>query len=149
MAVTPSAVIPNKDFEPLDLDFHETENNLVNNGHTIEQEYEPGSKLVWEGVNYELLQFHFHTLSEHTVCGDRGVMEMHAVFRNELTRATWWSLVSFFESAARTRFWRSLITSCQRMEGDQVKDDDEINLAHGLEIITLCYTYPGSLITPP
>src|SRR5262245_6905737 len=70
---------------PVELDLHATEINLVNNGHTIEQEYQPGSALTFEGVVYELKQFHFHTLSEHAINGERGVMELHVVFANAAT----------------------------------------------------------------
>ena len=42
--------------------------DLINNGHTIEQHYEDtGSSIAFEGAEYELTQFHFHTLSEHTI----------------------------------------------------------------------------------
>lgn len=148
MAVTSSAVIPDKDLEPPDLDLHENEINLVNNGHTIEQEYEPGNKLVWEGVDYELLQFHFHTLSEHTVHGDSGVMEMHAVFRDELT-GNLVVIVQLFRIGRENTFLAEFDDELPEIEGDHGKDDDEINLADALENTTLYYTYPGSLTTPP
>ena len=64
----------------LPLRLHETPLDLTNNGHTIEEEYEPGSSLTVNGVVYGLSQFHFHTLSEHTVTGRHAAMELHAVF---------------------------------------------------------------------
>ena len=36
--------------------------SLINNGHTIEEEYQPGSSLIVDGVRYDLAQFHFHAL---------------------------------------------------------------------------------------
>jgi carbonic anhydrase len=33
----------------------------------------------------QLLQFHFHTFSEHTIKSERGAMELHAVFKDENT----------------------------------------------------------------
>src|SRR5262245_48495506 len=73
-------IVVDRQLAPLQLDLHETPLALTNNGHTIEQEYEPGSTLTLDGLVYELTQFHFHTLSEHTVAGHHGVMELHAVF---------------------------------------------------------------------
>ena len=64
----------------LQLLLHETPLVLTNNGHTIEAEYEPGSSLIVNGVVYGLSQFHFHSLSEHTVAGRQAAMELHAVF---------------------------------------------------------------------
>ena len=53
--------------------------DMFNNGHTIEQHYEEtGSSISFDGVEYELQQFHFHTLSEHTVRNQHDVMKMHA-----------------------------------------------------------------------
>ena len=54
--------------------------DLFNNRHTIEQRYEDGvSRIFFDGIWYDLKQFHFHTLSEHAVQSEHGVMEMHAV----------------------------------------------------------------------
>ena len=36
--------------------------------------------LTVNGVVYGLSQFHFHTLSEHTVASRHAAMELHAVF---------------------------------------------------------------------
>jgi len=73
-------VVFDRHLAPLQLLLHETPLALTNNGHTIEQEYEPGSSLTVNGVVYGLSQFHFHSLSEHTVAGQHAAMELHAVF---------------------------------------------------------------------
>ena len=138
----------NKDLKPLILDLHENEINLMNNGHTIEQEYEPGSTLFWEGVEYELLQFHFHTFSEHVVKRKRGIMEMHAVFRDEVTG----NLVvigQLFKIGRKSKFLANFSDKLPEMKGDHVADRSEINLADGLRNTKHYYTYQGSLTTPP
>jgi carbonic anhydrase len=40
---------------------------VVNNGHTIQANYVPGSNISIDGEQYALLQFHFHTPSEHQI----------------------------------------------------------------------------------
>jgi carbonic anhydrase len=55
---------------------------LFNNGHTIQANYDPGSSLTLNGVRYDLLQFHFHTASEHAIGGKHEPMEIHFVHRN-------------------------------------------------------------------
>ena len=55
---------------------------IVNNGHTVQVTYTPGSTLTIAGKAYELLQLHFHAPSEHTVAGSRAPMEAHFVHRN-------------------------------------------------------------------
>jgi carbonic anhydrase len=65
-------VVADHHLHALEVELHETPLALINNGHTIEEEYEPGSSLLVDRVPYTLSQFHFHTLSEHTLRGRHG-----------------------------------------------------------------------------
>lgn len=56
---------------------------VVDNGHTIEVVYQPGSTVSIDGEEYELLQFHFHTPSEHTINNEASAMEAHFVHQNK------------------------------------------------------------------
>ncbi len=133
---------------PLDLDLHETEINLINNGHTIEQEYEPGSTLTFEGVVYELKEFHFHTLSEHVIFGKRGVMELHAVFRNAET-GNLAVIGQLYELGKENKFLASFDQMLPRKKGDHTSAMTEINVEDGFKNTKGYYTYPGSRTTPP
>ncbi|MCG8556618.1 MAG: carbonic anhydrase family protein [Proteobacteria bacterium] len=55
---------------------------IVNNGHTIVINVEEGSHIEVGGSVYELIQFHFHALSEHTIDGQHSPMEVHFVHAN-------------------------------------------------------------------
>jgi carbonic anhydrase len=55
--------------------------DIVNNGHTIQANYDSGSSIDVEGKRFNLLQFHFHGPSEHTVDGEHAKMEMHLVHK--------------------------------------------------------------------
>ncbi|UCD25222.1 MAG: carbonic anhydrase family protein, partial [Gemmatimonadota bacterium] len=57
--------------------------DLLDNGHTIQITYDAGSTIEADGVIYELVQFHFHAPSEHTVEGQHYPMEMHFVHQAE------------------------------------------------------------------
>lgn len=57
--------------------------SVVNNGHTVQYNYDPGSFLTVGGKRYEVLQFHFHASSEHTVYGMRYPLEAHIVHKAE------------------------------------------------------------------
>ena len=57
--------------------------NIRNTGHTIEVAYPEGSRIYIDGTAYQLLQFHFHAPSEHTVAGKPFDMEMHLVHKSE------------------------------------------------------------------
>lgn len=62
------------------IDYESSVGSIFNNGHTIEVEIEEGLNILkLGGVEYELVQFHFHTPSEHTLKGRGYDMEMHLV----------------------------------------------------------------------
>jgi carbonic anhydrase len=67
------------DLPDLSPSYHETSVSIVNNGHTLEFEYEPGSKVAVGSAEYALKQFHFHAHSEHSIDGQFAPMEMHMV----------------------------------------------------------------------
>ena len=65
----------------LSLEYGETHGAIFNNGHTIEVETEGENVLRLDESEYRLVQFHFHTPSEHTAAGRGYDMEMHLVHR--------------------------------------------------------------------
>ncbi len=65
----------------LDEDRH-TIAKVFDNGHSIKVVPEGGGKITIDGVDYKLLQFHFHGRSENTVNGVQYDLEMHMVHQN-------------------------------------------------------------------
>lgn len=140
---------PSPRLKPLDLRIFDSEIALINNGHVIEQEYHNGSTLTLDGVDYELLQFHFHTLTEHTIDGDRGRMELHAVFR-DMSSGNLAVVGKIYQRGPRDRFLRELVAAgLPRKGGDHTEAHVEINLEDALGDTSEYYTYVGSLTTPP
>jgi carbonic anhydrase len=143
-------IVVDRRLAPLRLQLHETPLALMNNGHTIEQEYEPGSTLAHDGVIYDLTQFHFHTLSEHTVAGRHGVMELHAVFADPESDKK--AVVGMLYVIGQTnRFLSALLANgLPKKSGDEVAvPSAHTNVADALTNTARYYTYPGSLTTPP
>jgi carbonic anhydrase len=64
------------------VNYQPTAVNIVNNGHSIMVSADPGSSIQIHGKTYNLLQFHFHALSEHTVGGNYYDMEGHFVHQS-------------------------------------------------------------------
>lgn len=60
-----------------------TELQAYNPGHYIRYEVEPGSTMTWGDDTYNLVQFHFHGLSEHTFSGTHLAVEIHFVHERE------------------------------------------------------------------
>jgi carbonic anhydrase len=132
----------------LHLDLHATAIDLTNKGHTIEETYAAGSTITVDGVVYDLLQFHFHTLSEHVLRGERGVMELHAVFKN----ASSGDLVvigQLYKIGRKNRFLAKFDQLLPVHKGDHSTSSDLINVRDAFRGINHYYTYPGSLTTPP
>src|SRR5436190_6276406 len=143
-------VVFDRHLGPLPLRLNETPLALTNNGHTIEEEYEPGSSLTVNGVVYGLTQFHFHTLSEHTVAGRHTAMELHAVFADPASDKK--AVVGqLFVIGKTNRFIAELLThGLPAKSGDEVSVPSQmINVAGGITNTSQYYTYPGSLTTPP
>ena len=143
-------IVFDRHLAPLQLLLHETPLALTNNGHTIEQEYEPGSSLTVNGVVYGLSQFHFHSLSEHTVAGQHAAMELHAVFADP-TSDNKAVVGQLFVIGKANRFIADLLShGLPAKSGDDVNVHSQlINVADALTSTSRYYTYAGSLTTPP
>ena len=122
--------------------------NIHNTGHTIEVAYPSGSWIEVDGTRYQLLQFHFHAPSEHTVGGQPFDMEMHLVHKSEAgTLAVVGVLIeSGLDNVGFTSIWHQLPSvpgESQRIEGLIF---NAIDLLPGTRNT---YRYDGSLTTPP
>lgn len=62
-------------------DVHTTA-DVVDNGHAIQVNVKNGGKLILDGQEYTLVQFHFHGHSEHTIDGKQYALEGHLVHKS-------------------------------------------------------------------
>jgi carbonic anhydrase len=123
--------------------------HLINNGHTIEQTYPPGSTLVLDGRTYSLIQFHFHLPSEHTSSGQHHAMELHLVHADENSQlAVLGIFLELAESGNRqiTELWKYLPKT---PEESPARADVPVNAALLLPQNLTGFRYTGSLTTPP
>ena len=130
------------------MNYQPTILTIRNNGHTIEVAYPKGSWLKVDDVHYQLLQFHFHAPSEHTVAGKSFDMEMHLVHASEDgTLAVVGALIeSGQENAAFNPVWTHLPSTpghAQRVPSVTFNADELLPSARH------AYRYEGSLTTPP
>ncbi|MDI2145057.1 carbonic anhydrase [Pseudomonas sp. ITA] len=67
---------------PLVLHYQAGGKTMVNDGHTVQVGYAPGSTLQVDGISFELKQFHFHAPSENLIEGKSYPLEGHLVHIN-------------------------------------------------------------------
>jgi carbonic anhydrase len=134
---------------PLNVTTKEATFRLSNTGYTVNATPTAESgELTITGKPFALAQFHFHTLSEHTVKGKRGVMELHAVFQNSPQNLAVIGLLYTIGQA--NPFLQRLLDA-----GLPPKTSSEPVTVRGVDVkaaftsLASYYTYAGSLTTPP
>ena len=122
--------------------------NLVNNGHTIQQNCDAGSVLKVGEASYDLLQFHFHSASEHTVDGHRFALEMHLVHANEAGELAVVGVL--FDEGDSNEFLAGFFGELPAKEGaTTVNPATSLNPIDVLPEDRSHFVYDGSLTTPP
>lgn len=124
--------------------------NLLNNGHTVQVPYAPGSYLVLEGERYDLRQFHFHSPSEHAIDSQSQVAELHLVHQNEAGElAVVAVLMRADDTQATDRDYTDVSENLPMQAGDKVRTEKWIDATALLPEQMTTYRYSGSLTTPP
>ena len=67
---------------PLQFNYKGKGTTIVNNGHTVQINVEPGSWIHADDEDFQLVQFHFHSPSEHQLNGELFPLEGHFVHQN-------------------------------------------------------------------
>lgn len=120
---------------------------VVNNGHTFQCDAAPGAGGMTIGEeSYALLQFHFHTPSEHALAGKRTAMEAHFVHRHASGRL---AVVGVLMVAGKAHpGFAAVMATAPKTEGgaDLAKPVDPTTF---LPKARRFYRYEGSLTTPP
>jgi carbonic anhydrase len=135
------------DIADAELSYAPSALNILHNGHTVQVNYDKGSYLTLNGTRYELLQFHFHTPSEHAMNGELAGMEIHFVHRSMESEGMLGVLVyeSEEDNPAFTAVWENLPTH----EREEQTFAATINAADMVPGDHRVYQYMGSLTTPP
>jgi carbonic anhydrase len=132
---------------PLKIAWAKNADTIVNNGHTIQLNFEQGSTLTVGKNSYALLQFHFHHPSEHLIGGKSFPMEAHFVHRNFAGNL---AVVGALMTAGRTNAaFGKIVATMPAHEGTPVNAAAGIDPNKLLPALRGYYRYSGSLTTPP
>jgi carbonic anhydrase len=131
---------------PLQIAWPKKPNMIVNNGHTIQVNADPGNTLTVGKDKYDLLQYHFHHPSEHLIGGKNFPMEVHFVHRNAAGNL---AVVGALMTAGRANAaFNKIVAAMPAKEGPAIKmtaaDPNQM-----LPAKRSYYQYSGSLTTPP
>ncbi len=148
-----SGVGTEEDGQSIDFDYQATPLVVKNNGHTIQVDYSAGSSMSIGGDTYKLLQFHFHTPSEHTVMGEPYPMEGHLVHARGEGDALELAVVGFLieegdHNDALQSIWNVMPATEGKVEAESVMIDAS-DLLPDDDAGEEYYAYAGSLTTPP
>ena len=121
--------------------------NIVNNGHAIQVNYDPGSYIELNGTRYDLQQFHFHAPSEHEIDGRRAAAELHLVNQSADGRLAVVGVL--IDTGAGNPAFAPILDHLPAMPGPVRRFDTRISAAGLLPATRTTYRYRGSLTTPP
>ena len=136
------------DLSPLLFNYKPSPLKIIDNGHTIQVNYAPGSVLSWEGKRYELVQFHFHKPGEEKIDGKGHEMDAHLVHQGPNGKLV--VLAIQLDAGKENRLIRALWDNLPKEKGkENVVEAVKINALDLLPDNKGYYLYAGSLTTPP
>lgn len=135
------------DLQPIRFTYRAGGNEVLNNGHTIQVNYAPGSSISVGGHVFELKQFHFHAPSENQVGGRSYPLEAHLVHADRAGNLAVVGVmfVAGKENQVLARAWAAM----PEQAGVKTALTSPTDAEGLLPRKRAYYRYSGSLTTPP
>nr|WP_315429257.1 carbonic anhydrase family protein [uncultured Albidiferax sp.] len=133
--------------KPIHFAYQAGGTEILNNGHTVQVNYAPGSSITLDGTVFELTQFHFHAPSENQIRGKSYALEGHLVHADKDGNLAVVA-VMFREGAANkalAKIWPLMPTEA----GAKTTLPQAFAAAGLLPANRAYYRFSGSLTTPP
>lgn len=122
--------------------------HIVDSGHSVQVDVEPGSSLTIGSERYSLVQFHFHKPSEEAIDGRHYAMVAHLVHRDAGGRVAVVAVLlkAGSENPLIDKLWRNVPS-----EKGREANLDAVMISPGqlLPVNRSYFTYEGSLTSPP
>lgn len=132
---------------PLEVDYAPTPLAIRNDGHTLQVYDQVGQHLRIQDQDYRLIQFHFHTPSEHQRGGRSAPMEVHLVHRNGAGDLAVVGIL--VEEGEANPLIQTLWEHSPKVGETYQEAAVQVNAADLLPIDRTYLSYMGSLTTPP
>jgi carbonic anhydrase len=133
---------------PIKFDYKPSPLKVIDNGHTIQVNYAPGSSIDVGGARYELVQFHFHKPSEEKVDGKSHAMVAHLVHRNADGKLA--VVAVLLDKGGVSELIDSIWKNVPKeKESEALVENVTVDATKLLPDNKGYYTFQGSLTTPP
>ena len=132
---------------PLVFNYQAGGNEIVNNGHTVQVNYQKGSGINVDGKQFNLLQFHFHAPSENNINGESYPLEAHLVHADKDGNLA--VVAVMFKEGAENKGLATAWKQIPMHEGDKNTFAQSIDANDILPTNKAYYRFNGSLTTPP
>jgi len=134
--------------ENVKFDYKSSPLRIIDNGHTVQVNYAPGSSITVGGKTFELKEFHFHKPAEERINGRTYELVAHLVHKDKDDRLA--VVAVLFIAGADNPFIQTLWNN---LPIEPLREDElpsvKIDVAQLLPKVRGYYTYTGSLTTPP
>ncbi len=138
--------ISSDELKPIAFHYGKSTVDIINNGHTVQFNVSGENTSSINDKKYKLLQFHYHTLSEHTVNGEHFPMEVHLVQKNN--DKDFAVIGVMFKEGKENPLLKKYLDKFPTEKGTY-KADESFDLNLLLPSDKSYYYYKGSLTTPP
>lgn len=133
--------------DPIQFDYRPSGFRVIDNGHTVQVNVDPGNSIIVHGRRYELQQFHFHRPSEERINGRQYEMEAHLVHKDADGKL---AVVAVLLDQGKAhplvqQVWNNLPLE----KGMEQAALTQMDLTQLLPEQRQYFTYMGSLTTPP
>jgi carbonic anhydrase len=135
------------DLPKIVFDYKPGGHQVVNNGHAVQVNYNPGSSITVDSTAFELKQFHFHSPSENTIKGKSFPMEAHFVHADAQGNLAVVALM--FEEGDSNKLLEKVWPQVLQVVNGKEALRPEVSAADLLPANRDYYRYSGSLTTPP
>jgi carbonic anhydrase len=136
------------DLPPIVFDYKPSPLRVVDNGHTIQVNYAPGSSISVGGARYELVQFHFHRPSEEKVQGKSHAMVAHLVHKSAEGKLAVVAVL-LDKGGASVPAIETVWAHVPKEKEKEAAPDVTVDAATLLPSAKGYYAFQGSLTTPP
>jgi carbonic anhydrase len=135
------------DLPTIAFDYRPAPLKVIDNGHTIQVNYAPGSSIDVGGTRYSLVQFHFHKPSEERIDGESHAMVAHLVHKGDDGKLA--VVAVLLDPGGANAVIDAIWANMPSEKGKEVAVESTIDAASLLPVDKGYYTFQGSLTTPP